>query len=70
MAEKVQRDVLTLGLPVLLTTEEVARALHVDRSTLSRWRSSGRGPRVLWLSQGTPRYLAQDVQSWVERSGS
>jgi hypothetical protein len=70
MTEKAHRDVLTLGLPVLLTTEEVAAALHVDKSTLSRWRTSGRGPRVLWLSRGIPRYLAKDVQDWLERTGS
>ena len=40
----------------LLTTDEVAELLRVNRSTLSRWRSSGLGPRVTWLSPTVPRY--------------
>ena len=38
----------------LLTTGEVAELLRVNRSTLSRWRSSGLGPRVTWLSPSVP----------------
>ena len=39
-----------LPLPVLLTSKEVARALKVSPSTLCRWRQSGLGPRVTWLT--------------------
>lgn len=55
------------GLPVLLTTEEVAKVLQVNRSTLSRWRARGVGPRVVWLSPGAPRYRREDVSAWLSR---
>ena len=38
-----------VGLPVMLTTAEVAERLHVAASTLSRWRMAGIGPMVYWL---------------------
>jgi len=44
------------GMPVMLTTAEVARALKVAPSTLCRWRAQGVGPRVFWLGEATPRY--------------
>jgi S-adenosylmethionine:diacylglycerol 3-amino-3-carboxypropyl transferase len=37
-----------LDVPELLTTVEVAAMLKVNRSTLSRSRSAGAGPRVTW----------------------
>jgi Phage integrase family len=37
-----------LDVPELLTTAEVAALLKVNRSTLSRSRSAGAGPRVTW----------------------
>ena len=54
-------------MPVLLTSQEVAQMLRVDRSTLSRWRTQGTGPRVVYLSPGSPRYLEKDVTAWLER---
>lgn len=54
-------------LPDLMTTGEVATFLRVDRSTLSRWRSSGVGPRVTWLSPTTPRYQRTDVIGWLRQ---
>jgi len=54
------------GLPRLLTTVQVAEALGVDSSTLSRWRSRGVGPRVYWLGKASPRYREQDVLEWVD----
>ena len=54
-------------LPVLMTTAEVAKVLHVNRSTLSRWRSAGVGPRVVWLSPSIPRYRRADVADWLRR---
>jgi hypothetical protein len=70
MVEKDQRDLSELGLPLLLTTTEVARAIHVDASTLSRWRAAGRGPRALWLGPGTPRYRREDVVAWLETAST
>ena len=56
------------GIPRFLTTTQVAEALGVDPSTLSRWRSRGAGPRVYWLGKGSPRYLERDVCEWLERN--
>lgn len=56
------------GIPRFLTTTQVAEALGVDPSTLSRWRSRGAGPRVYWLGKGSPRYLERDVCEWLERT--
>jgi predicted DNA-binding transcriptional regulator AlpA len=54
-------------LDALLTTGEVAELLRINRSTLSRWRSSGVGPRVTWLSPTVPRYQRADVMEWLRR---
>ena len=55
------------SLPAFLTTEEVAGLLRVNPSTVCRWRLSGRGPRVTWLSAKIPRYQKADVLDWVRR---
>ena len=55
------------GINALLTTSEVAELLRVNRSTLSRWRSAGIGPRVVWLSPSMPRYRRADVADWLRR---
>lgn len=57
-------------LPVLLTTAEVARMLRVDASTLSRWRMSGAGPQVTWLSPNLPRYQRVHVLAWLQRAAA
>ena len=54
----------------LMTTAEVAELLKVNRSTLSRWRSLGIGPRVTWLSRSIPRYQRADVQDWLRRAAA
>ena len=58
------------SLPQMLTTEQVAKALGVDPSTLSRWRSRGKGPRVYWLGTASPRYRLEDVLEWLERNAA
>jgi len=55
------------GLPKLLTSTTVAKALGVTPSTLSRWRAEGKGPRVYWLGEASPRYREDDVIEWLER---
>jgi hypothetical protein len=60
----------TSQLPELMTTAEVASVLRVDRSTLSRWRSSGSGPRVTWLSSSCPRYQRNDMIEWLKRAAA
>ena len=54
----------------LMTSSEVAAVLRVSQATLCRWRQTGTGPRVLWLSARLPRYLWRDVEKWLERSRS
>ena len=62
------KDLRSSELPRLMTTAEVASVLRVDRSTLSRWRSSGLGPRVTWLSSSSPPYQRDDVVEWLRRA--
>ena len=57
-------------LPMLMTTAQVAEMVQVNRSTLSRWRATGTGPRVLWLSPSMPRYRRADVADWLRRSAA
>lgn len=54
----------------LLTSEEVAEWMHVSRATLCRWRQTGHGPRVVWLSRVCPRYRRADVEWWLEQVAS
>jgi predicted DNA-binding transcriptional regulator AlpA len=50
-----------------LTTEELAKMLGVDPSTLRRWRSARppQGPPFVHLSGGVTRYSQQDVRRWL-----
>lgn len=57
-------------LPRLLTTREVSRAVQVSPSTLCRWRQSGQGPRVTWLSPFIPRYRPEDVDAWLKKAAA
>ena len=66
MKTKDDSEVGTPALQALLTSSEVAKILRVDRSTLSRWRSQGNGPRVIWLGTGCPRYRHSDVLAWLD----
>lgn len=50
----------------LLKSEAVAIWLAVSKSTLVRWRQSGLGPPVVWLSDDLPRYRMSDVQRWLD----
>jgi predicted DNA-binding transcriptional regulator AlpA len=60
----------TVGLPKLLNSTQVAKALGVNPSTLSRWRAQGVGPRVYWLAKACPRYRESDVLEWLERNAA
>jgi predicted DNA-binding transcriptional regulator AlpA len=59
-----------VGLPRMLTSAQVAEALGVTSSTLSRWRAQGVGPRVYWLGKSCPRYREEDVLEWLERNAA
>jgi predicted DNA-binding transcriptional regulator AlpA len=57
-------------LPKMLNSTQVAKALGVNPSTLSRWRAQGVGPRVYWLGKSCPRYREDDVLEWLERNAA
>lgn len=50
-----------------LTTEELARVLGVDCSTVRRWRTSRpvQGPPFVQLSERVTMYSAYDVEQWL-----
>jgi len=49
------------------STEELARMLGVDPSTLRRWRTAHppQGPPFVCLSNGVTRYSEHDVRRWL-----
>lgn len=49
------------------TTEELARLVRVDPSTIRRWRTSRprQGPPFVQLSYGVIRYNVDDVGEWL-----
>ena len=49
------------------TTDELARMLGVDPSTLRRWRTAQprHGPPFICLSSRVTLYSAQDVRRWL-----
>jgi DNA-binding transcriptional MerR regulator len=49
------------------TTEELARLLGVDSSTLRRWRTARppQGPAFVHMSGGVTRYSQHDVRRWL-----
>ena len=68
--ELIMKAAAVLDVPELLTTAEVAALLKVNRSTLSRWRSAGAGPRVTWLTANIPRYQRDDVIEWLRQASA
>jgi predicted DNA-binding transcriptional regulator AlpA len=51
----------------LLTTEELARLMKVDASTIRRWRTSvpAQGPPFMRLSTRVVKYDLDDVRAWL-----
>jgi len=51
----------------LLTTEEVARMLRLDPSTLRRWRTACpvQGPPFVRISERVTVYRPEDVAQWL-----
>jgi hypothetical protein len=49
------------------TTEELASLLHVDSSTVRRWRTMQPpyGPPFVQVSDRVTMYAAQDVETWL-----
>jgi predicted DNA-binding transcriptional regulator AlpA len=52
----------------LLTTEEIARLLRVDPSSVRRWRAERppQGPPFIRLSERVVLYDAADLQTWLD----
>lgn len=52
------------------TTEEVARLLKVDESSLRRWRTAQppQGPPFVQVSARVTRYFRADVEAYLQRS--
>lgn len=65
-----QEPARSVGLPQMLSTNQVAQALGVNPSTVCRWRAQGVRPRVYWLGKSCPRYREQDVLEWLERNAA
>nr|WP_036344208.1 helix-turn-helix domain-containing protein [Micromonospora purpureochromogenes] len=53
----------------LLTTEELARLVKVDPSTVRRWRTANpvQGPAFIRLSARVVKYDPEDVRAWLGR---
>lgn len=49
----------------LLKTREAAELLGVHPSTLEHWRSTGRGPRYIQMTQRSVRYDRADLFAWL-----
>lgn len=51
------------------TTEELAKIVKVDPSTIRRWRTARpcQGPPFVRLSFGVVRYSAADVGEWLTK---
>lgn len=51
----------------LITTEELARMLRVDPSSVRRWRTAQplQGPPFIQLSERVIMYAIEDVREWL-----
>ncbi len=52
--------------PDVMTTDEVARYLGINKKTLDRLRGRGDGPRYLRLTSKIIRYRRADVEEFLE----
>jgi transposase-like protein len=52
----------------LLSTEELARRLGVDPSTVRRWRTMVpvQGPPFIRFSERVTKYRPEDVEAWLD----
>ncbi len=54
--------------PMAVSSESAARMLGIEAKTLANWRSLGKGPAYIRLSD-SPRsqvlYLYEDLESWL-----
>lgn len=54
-------------LDCLITETEAAKFLNFSISTLRNWRSEGKGPEFIKISQRTVRYRRRELNAWSEK---
>ena len=52
--------------PVFLKTQEFAKYIGVDASTVYKWRSRGTGPKYIKTTHSTLRYRLDDINEWMQ----
>lgn len=50
-----------------MTVADVMTELDVARSTLDKWRATGRGPRFKKLPNGELRLKRADYEAWLDQ---
>ena len=50
----------------LVTKRQLARMLHLDPTTLDRWRREGKFPPAIVLTDQTLRWRLSAVEEWLE----
>ncbi|RYQ68734.1 helix-turn-helix transcriptional regulator [Bifidobacterium pseudolongum] len=50
---------------ILLTPDDVARMMRVNRRTVSTWRYRGKGPRYVHVTHNCVRYRMSEVRKWL-----
>jgi predicted DNA-binding transcriptional regulator AlpA len=63
----VNTDAIETAETELITTEELARMLRVDPSSVRRWRTARplQGPPYIQLSERVIMYAIDDVREWL-----
>lgn len=59
-------DSLLSEYPSILTRSELGEFLRVSDDTLTRWAQRGIGPRCIYLTESTPRYVKGDVIEYLK----
>lgn len=52
--------------PILVDEKDAAELLGLTRRTLQKWRTDGRGPPHVKISQRCVRYRVEDIEEWIE----
>ncbi len=50
----------------LITTEQLAEQIGMDKNTAEKWRHRGIGPAFIKLAGGLVRYRQSDVEAWLD----
>jgi predicted DNA-binding transcriptional regulator AlpA len=52
--------------PALIDTDEMCELLHVGRTALWKWRSSGKIPAPLQVSRRPLYWRRREIEDWIE----